>query len=130
MRKIKFEVWDKEWKKFFTIQEAYSEWEGADRDSKTFGFFIEELFNLNIDRYIPVQFTGLRDNNGGEIYEGDIATHKECNDKILIGRIYDRWGQTVYYRGERNYISNFNWRELEIIGNIYENPELLGVKKC
>ena len=71
--------------------------------------------------YIPMQFTWLRDKNGKEIYEGDIV------------KIEDRfWG---VYRDESyleyfimNWESNepmYSYAHYEVVGNIYENPELL-----
>jgi uncharacterized phage protein (TIGR01671 family) len=74
--------------------------------------------------YTLMQYTGLKDKNGKEIYEGDVL---KSPSKILeVG--YDA-GQTLFYDHDMqiaratNYIENLKW--VEIIGNIYENPELL-----
>lgn len=82
-------------------------------------------------RYIPMQFTGLLDKNDKEIYEGDVI------DYIRGGR----WGKRSvieYQRGEfvlvRNgepisykTVTSAGWNRIKIIGNIYENPELINI---
>lgn len=70
-------------------------------------------------KFIPLQCTGLKDNNGKLIYEGDMV--KEYNDIGEFERIKDvRLMQDVMIGFNLN--SSYGY---EVIGNIYENPELL-----
>jgi hypothetical protein len=76
-----------------------------------------------------VQYTGLKDKNGKEIYDGDIL---DCEDRICKVVWHNQAGQWdsdfIKYKGvlKSNGIDNvsFKYRAV-VIGNIYENPELL-----
>lgn len=98
-----------------------------------------------IDQYILMQFTGLKDKNGKEIYEGDIIIAQddygnfpqEYNEEK--GKYFNVGEYEVYWdehsagfslranRQTPELDEGFYWEILtvEIIGNIYENPELL-----
>lgn len=71
------------------------------------------------------QYTGLHDKNGKEIYEGDIITNGDKNIKYIV-----EWcdaGLKARQYNNRSYIGLKYWQDvLEVIGNIYDNPELLG----
>jgi len=80
--------------------------------------------NLNL-----MQFTGLQDRDGNNVYEGDIL---ETSDRILKVVWHNYAGQWdtdfIRYKGEllSNGLQNLEWKyRATIIGNIYENPELL-----
>ena len=72
---------------------------------------------------ILMQYTGLDDKNGKEIYEGDIVKYENMTGKIMFFNgsfIMSNFEETEEW--ELGVINE----ELEIMGNIYDNPELLG----
>lgn len=88
-------------------------------DLETLGSFMHHYSSCkNI-----MQFTGLFDKNGKEIYEGDICKHKEDIAKIIFWEgafIFNKYATHNYS------LTNFDCcRTFEVLGNIYENSELL-----
>ena len=75
---------------------------------------------------ILMQFTGLKDKNGKEIYEGDVAEY-EAWTGLDRGEIV--WGEkecAFFWAGKTDCQPLGDiYQDIEIIGNIYENPELL-----
>lgn len=76
------------------------------------------------DRWEFMQFTWLVDKNGKEIYEGDVIEKLFYGKDrtVIIERDKDYWGFNISYRLQE-WIINTDTRE--VIGNIYENPELI-----
>ena len=71
--------------------------------------------------YNIMQYTGLKDKNGKEIYEGDIA---KCDNTIWVVRFDDENAQFFIKGGSMTTaVSRLKFGEL--IGNIYENPDLI-----
>lgn len=79
---------------------------------------VGETCNIDLDEVNLVQYTGLKDKNGKEIYEGDIVTFEgSLTDYAGIVEFkYGSYEPFPYWRSGNDY---------EVIGNIYENPELL-----
>ena len=134
MRDIKFRAWDKRTKRLYQVQtlQFYGTnntvdacWtNGVDFDGEsTLGEpELNNLHNLEL-----MQYTGMKDVKGVEIYEGDVLFHP------LQGRrkVYYPYSERVASYGLRDIDNGFGstlqdshaiW---EVIGNIYENPELL-----
>lgn len=107
MREIKFRAWDKEFKRF---------------SEKALNHTIADI-NFHTD-YEWMQYTGLKDKNGKEIFEGDILAIN--NTRYVVGyRVYSGGWQLEIKNEYCAEMVQGNCELLEIIGNIYENPELL-----
>ena len=130
MRKIKFRIWNNEEKMMIYPKEnEYSDYfitidgdvYSMDFDCPDGGFTYEDN-NAKL-----MQFTGLLDKNGKEIYDGDIVKFSsywigDYVEKETIKEIkYDIYGFNE--KIEIGYAGKPDW--CEVIGNIYENPNLL-----
>ena len=126
MRDIKFRAWSIAAKKFdeevaITLDGDLFEWNEGSTDEGS-------IFWKREDYYILSQFTGLKDSRGVEIYEGDIVN---CENSGEVGRIEWSskgaigWSLVTNDDPLLNIGFLFSQYVYEIIGNIYENPELV-----
>lgn len=132
MRQIKFRFWDTQLFKMIDgdmmFINDYSD--GGTASLQT------TMDGLN-DRYETMQFTGLKDENGQEIYEGDIISSKpylqQSQERIIAQVVFRedlaRWDAEGIgeWEGETDHLyeANKSPHDTKVIGNIYENPELL-----
>ena len=117
MKTIKFRAWDKEKKTMYIpdIEDIFV-CDGVVYISAEIKYNTPNTEIVRLPNAIPLQYTGLKDVNGKEIYEGDIVRlHWEYPEEkpVVIKTIFD-----IYHH-------ELDSDKCEIIGNIYENPELL-----
>jgi uncharacterized phage protein (TIGR01671 family) len=131
VREIKFRAWDKNTKEMY----HWGDWEQTEwiKDAMP-----EQCGDEWTEQCILMQYTGLKDKNEKEIYEGDIV--QECSD-ISPNDYQNRIGKIVYEKNiasfmvyvEKGYchLNEGDWTKgdnleyTKIIGNIYEHPHLL-----
>jgi hypothetical protein len=112
--KTKFRAWDDRNNKWITEGDIYMTHDGR--------FFAGDFDNppvVAINESNITFSTGVQDVNGKEIYVGDVVKTLDGDTGEIvfrrgkcIRRINDLWGETLEY-------------EVEVIGNIYDNPELI-----
>ncbi len=112
MRKIKFRFWSR------------------DRSEMSSGFFLHEMGNkqlqdeLNRGELEIMQFTGLLDKNGKEIFESDVLKiYYEGNQRSYLKKV--KWLNDPINKGRWDALDNCVFTSCEVVGNIYEHKHLL-----
>jgi uncharacterized phage protein (TIGR01671 family) len=119
MREIKFRVWKKDTGNWCSRPNMYIN--GWGELNYVLGGEIEDYCSK--DQYDVQLHTGLKDKNGTEIYEGDIVRYSSSSHegevKFWMGRfLISSEKDNAHYKLQMT-------SDLEVIGNIYENPELV-----
>lgn len=129
MREIKFRAWDKN-RNSMAYQEKMRIYDGNEqawditvfKSSGTIGTFQSCLDNSK--EVVLMQYTGLKDKNGKEIYEGDVVDMWNNGVHSVV-----EWYQSGYYLITRvkEKVAEYmlHGKSVIVVGNIYENPELM-----
>ena len=124
----KYRAWDKEFKEMVQVDALLFDEQAIKATYKNGSVTKEDMKN-----YVLMQSTGLFDKNGKEIYEGDAVQFEDCyesSDFLYINTGIIEWCQGGFHITNRHSVTmeDLLFEELldvEIIGNIYENQELL-----
>ena len=115
-REIKFRVWD-----------------NVDYMTSTFTLHDLMFSEIEFTTDCPImQFTGLKDSTGADIYEGDIVIVTEPASNGMAEIVHNPVAVTLHEEiagFNLGYVSNTmeNFYDYEVIGNVHQNPDILGI---
>lgn len=132
-RDIKFRVWDtrfggfigNRWNNSFSFNLV--DW-ACQHDHNNRHSWLDYNLEKDWSNYVVQQYTGLTDKNGKEIYEGDILKCKGYNNRFdTEGYCYNMEVKDIIVSSRESEASGFIYIPInrEIIGNVFENSELL-----
>lgn len=139
-RQIRFRAWDIDQKEMIDFNEDESRYisfndDGATiqdlYDNEVFLFCVPAPREQYVEEAVLMQFTGLHDKNGKDIFEGDIIRSGMrvgdgagwTNEKVIQGE-FGEWLLADLKTGEKMQMQR-DIRLREVIGNVFQNPELL-----
>ena len=128
MREVKFRVWDNEEKEMLEVVSL-----GVSHNWPMLVFKDGYINGLDSEDYDVMQYTGLKDNNGVEIYEGDVITTSSSGARcteVLYGHYEDAYGA---FDEDHYGLHTMQWGTLPdvisnggvVIGNKYEHAHLI-----
>ena len=127
----RYRVWDKEFKEMVQVDALVFDEQIIKATYKNGNVVKEDLKN-----YVLMQSTGLRDKNGKEIFEGDVLKVTNLSSWLEVVSFNNNKAMFVSKEAKREVeetplydLFNTDIFEVEIIGNIYTNPELAEVKQ-
>jgi len=130
MRDIKFRAWSKSDNKYY-YRVLVGNTDNTDDQYVCSSVYDGDKW-VHFDEYCGVieQYTGLKDKNGTEIYEGDVVKVEGDGEIYRVKWIHSGFGLEPRYNSPRYpVLGNVELRKkIEVIGNIHENPELLEEK--
>ena len=128
-RVIKFDAWSSTQNKMFCCEEMTKDQlallpDGYFANIHSVDTRLSKIYTH--EEMLPLQYTGFTDIKGKEIVEGHIL-HLEFEGLKMNGVVMiDEKMEWIFYKDEGNYLGvHHNIDRVEVIGNIYENPELL-----
>ena len=134
MRELKFRAWNGDMmSKPFEMNQMLPDNCGGFIDSDGISIYWDSIEN---DGGCVMQYTGLKDKNGKEIFEDDIVSYyseeedKKYYHRVMFGKVPDGEGHSGWYGRNDLYPRHMSPvpifdKDEEVEGNIYENPELL-----
>lgn len=127
MRDIKFRVWDNERNAMLNSKSVDIDFFEGKIEITSDTIRYDEVYTDEIKEFELMQYIGVKDKNGREIYEGDIITITLDTGNVITGSVGMNNGQWSIKYYDRYYSLVSIWYEMqpEVIGNIYENPELI-----
>lgn len=129
-REIKFRAWDIENKQMvYDIETLEFNSYGVSKvtNQNDDWFFVKQKEFISFPNCELMQFTGLKDKNGVDIYEGDIlASHRHYFYSPGVVVFEDR-GWKIEFGVESHFCVDSVWESVEVVGNIHDNPEMINI---
>jgi uncharacterized phage protein (TIGR01671 family) len=134
MKEIKFRAWDKAEKRWYDYEDSEI---FIDLHGQPLIYAAENPYPFANTDIELMQYTGLKDKNGKEIYEGDylrckqyiggnfVEYHLELGYVEFVHGAFGLHRKQGFYRPFKDWLEEY---ELEVLGNIHDNPELLEVR--